>query len=77
MKLAESLTELAKHGYHYSVQDPPTVKRTHYGNFILEEEPDPAESGPPRYLFTYDFINNLAWVLRPTTDPIVEAAIVD
>jgi hypothetical protein len=29
----------------------------------------------PETLFTYDFINDLAYVLRPTTDPIVERAL--
>jgi hypothetical protein len=29
----------------------------------------------PETLFTYDFINDLAYVLRPTTDRIVERAL--
>ena len=39
------------------------------GNVIVEEELDPGESGPeprPRYLFEYNFIDKLAWVLRDT-----------
>jgi hypothetical protein len=46
-----------------------------YGNFILEEELGPAESGPPQYLFTNDFIDKLAWVLRPYTDSKIDEAI--
>ena len=29
----------------------------------------------PEVLFEYDFLDKLAWVLSPTTDPIVEPAI--
>jgi len=67
-KRADGLAELAKRGYRYPVQEPPAVKRVHLGNMIVEEELDPAESGPPQYLFTNDFIDKLAWVLRPYTD---------
>jgi hypothetical protein len=75
-KLADSLAELAKHGYDYPVPKPPAVKRVELGHMAYEEEPDPAESGPPRYLFTNAFIDKLAWVLGSYTDPIVEEAIV-
>jgi hypothetical protein len=30
---------------------------------------------PPEVLFTYEFLDRLAWVLRPTSDPIIEPAI--
>lgn len=72
---ADGLAELARRGYHYGIEEGPTVKRTYLGNMIVEEEIDPEESGPPRYLFTNDFINKLAWVLHPYTDPEVEKAI--
>jgi hypothetical protein len=80
-QLAYGLAELAKHGYHFKAPpDAPAVKRVHHGTFIVEEELDPAESGPkskPQYLSTNYFIDKLAWVLRPTTDRRVEEAIVN
>ena len=77
-QLADGLAELAKHGYHFKAPpDAPAVKRVHHGTFIVEEELDPAESGPkskPQYLSTNYFIDKLAWVLQPTTDRKVEEA---
>lgn len=79
--LAKGLAVLAKRGYHFGEKQSsaPAVKRVYLGNVIVEEELDPAESGPepkPRYLFEYGFIDKLAWVLRPITNPIIEKAIV-
>lgn len=76
--LARGSAALAKYGYPFGEVTGPAVKRVHLGNVIVEEELDPAEAGPqskPRYLFEYGFIDKLAWVLRPTTNPIIEAAI--
>jgi Domain of unknown function (DUF4157) len=77
---AKGLAELAARGVHFGEgqSSAPAVKRVNLGNVIVEEELDPAESGPepkPRYLSEYDFIDKLAWVLGPTTDAIIEGAI--
>jgi hypothetical protein len=68
---AKGLAALAKRGYHFEEEQSRAraVKRVDLGNVIVEEELDPGESGPeprPRYLFEYNFIDKLAWVLRDT-----------
>jgi hypothetical protein len=64
-------------GYHFSSSETSKWKK----DMINKGLADLAKYGyyfrgdPEVYLFEYNFIDKLAWVLRPTTDPIIDEAI--
>ena len=80
LQVAESCENYAVDvGFDYGSRQPPDWKRATLdkGLFILAQRGVTKwqHTEDPAVLFEFEFINDLAWVLRPTTDVIVEPAL--